>query len=415
MQEFRRMTQNPKRTRGLFGLMAAAAVTISASVATAQSLFSPAVIVNDKAITYFEIDQRARFYEFVRRFGDLDEIARKDLIDDRLKQQAAAELGIELDPEVLTTGMQEFAGRANLKAEQLIVELGKEGISAETFRDFVSSGLIWREVINARFRSRVQITEDEIDAALGTGGEAGLRVLLSEIVIPLTPQTEEQVQDLATQISKLKSQSAFEDAATRFSAAGSRTNGGRMSWIPLSRLPGPIQTVVIGLKPGEITAPIELDRAIALFQMRGIAEMPAATPRYAAIEYGVLRLAGGRSPETLAKAQKIRETVDTCDDLYGVNKGGPDEALDILAQVPSEIPRDIALELAKLDRHEVSTALTSSDGSQLLFVMLCGRTAAINEDVKREDVANAILNRRLSSYAEGYLGQLRSEAVIVNK
>ena len=47
--------------------------------------------------------------------------------------------------------------------------------------------------------------------------------------------------------------------------------------------------------------------------------------------------------------------------------------------------------------------------------MLCGRTAALNDDVSRDEVLNALRNRRLSSYSEGYLEQLRSEAVIVQQ
>ncbi len=47
--------------------------------------------------------------------------------------------------------------------------------------------------------------------------------------------------------------------------------------------------------------------------------------------------------------------------------------------------------------------------------MMCGRTAAVNEQASRADVTNALRNRRLSAYADGYLDQLRAEALIVEK
>lgn len=396
----------------LIGAAAAGAICLSAVSATSQGLFSPAATVNEAVVTNFEVEQRANFYKVIRRLGNLEKIALEDLVDDRLKAQAAKALGIEVDPTDIEAGMTEFAGRANLKTEDFIKAIAQEGVEPHTFREFVRNGLLWRGVVRARFQGRVQISDAEIDAALGSSGQAGLRVLLSEIIIPVTPQTEEQVRDLANQISDLTSYKDFSEAAQRFSAAGSRNNGGRLEWLPLTRLPGPLQPVILELKPGEVSAPLELEGALAVFQMRGIEEMPVQKAQVAAIEYGVLRLAGGRSPETLAQAEDIRGRIDTCDDLYGVNFGGPEESLTVEARQPSEIPRAIALELAKLDRHEVSTALTSEDGSQLLFVMLCGRTAAINEEASREDVLNALRNRRLNSYADGYLEQLRADATI---
>ena len=44
--------------------------------------------------------------------------------------------------------------------------------------------------------------------------------------------------------------------------------------------------------------------------------------------------------------------------------------------------------------------------------MLCGRTLQINEDANREAVRQNLINQRLASYADGYLSELRSDAVI---
>lgn len=396
----------------LIGAAAAGAICFSALSATSQSLFSPAATINEAVVTNYEVQQRAAFYKVIRRLGNLEKIALEDLIEDRLKAQAAEILGITVNDEQLAAGMSDFAGRANLKTEQFMQAIAQEGIEPHTFREFVRNGLLWRGVVQARFQGRVQISDAEIDAALGSSGQAGLRVLLSEIIVPVTPQNEDQVRDLANQISELTSFDDFSEAARRFSASGSRVNGGRLEWLPLSRLPGPLQPVILELKPGEVSSPLEIEGALAIFQMRSVEELPVSRSPSAAIEYGVLRLAGGRSAETLAQAERIRRSIDTCDDLYGVNFGGPEEALTVEARQPSDIPRGIALELAKLDRHEVSTALTSEDGSQLLFIMMCGRTSAVNEEASREDVLNALRNRRLASYADGYLEQLRADATI---
>lgn len=397
------------------GALLAGTLAFNTDAAQAQGLFSPAALVNDQVVTNYEVDQRAKFYRAIRRFGDLQRISTDELIGDRLKEAEGARLGVEISPEAVVAGIEEFAARGNLNAQDFLKAMAAEGVDAQTVRDFVESGLIWREVVAARFANRVQVSESEIDAALGSEGQAGLRVLLSEVIIPLTPETEEQVFEVATQISELKSFGAFSEAATKYSASATRERGGRLDWLPLSQLPGPLRPVVLALRPGEVSAPLELDQAVAIFQMRSIEELPVPATNFAAIEYGVLRIPGGRSPEALARAAEIRAGIDTCDDLYGVNFGGPDEALTVTAQAPSEIPRAVALELAKLDRHEVSTALTTASGDQLLFIMLCGRTAEANQEASRAQVADALRNRRITAYADGYLEQLRSEATIVEK
>jgi len=154
--------------------------------------------------------------------------------------------------------------------------------------------------------------------------------------------------------------------------------------------------------------------AVALFQLRDIRETSVARKDFAAIEYAAYYIAGGRAPEALGRARAIRAQVDRCDDLYGIAKGQPESMLDRGSLPPSEIPPDIALELAKLDPGEVSTALTRADGDTLVFLMLCGRTPVLPEDqeIDREAVSAQLRNQRLSAFSDALLEELRAEATI---
>ena len=191
--------------------------------------------------------------------------------------------------------------------------------------------------------------------------------------------------------------------------------GGRLGWLAINTLPPQLRPLILDLSPGETTAPIPLSNAIAVFQMRGIQEIVSGPPRYSAIDYAAYYIPGGRSPEALATAAAIAAKVDRCDDLYGIAQGQPPEVLDRESRAPGEIPGDIALELAKLDEGEVSTVLTRSNGQTLVFLMLCSRTAAVNQEVTRDDVAQALTQQKLTQLAEGYLDQLRADALIVGQ
>lgn len=392
------------------------ATLLGAPHPVAAQSFGPAIRVNDRVITEYELDQRARMLQVFSTPGDPAELAREQLIEDRLKADAAERFGLSPDAAEVNAAMGQFASQASMDTEQFIAALAQEGVAEQTFRDFIASSVVWRQVVRGLFSAKVNVTEEEVDRAIANQGQGGgVQVLLSEIFIP-TARNPEAAADLARQISQLTSIDAFANAARQYSAAPSRGNGGRINWMNISNLPPALQPVIMGLRPGEVTEPQQVSGALALFQLRAIQESTATRQDYSAIEYARYFIPGGRSPEALAKAGEIAGSIDTCDDLYGVAQGQPEEVLDRVSQAPAEIPSDIGLELAKLDDNEVSTALTANGGQTLVFLMLCGRTPdglGGEGEIDRAAVLQQLQNRRLGSYAEGYLAQLRSEARIV--
>lgn len=382
--------------------------------APAQGLFSPAIKVDEMVITNYEINQRLAFLQVLRAPGDARKLAREQLIDDRLKMRAAQELGITVTPEQIAAGMEEFAGRANLTAEQLIGELSKLGIATETFRDFVEAGMAWREVVRVRFAGQAQVSEAEIDRAVSAGGGgSSVRVLLSEIIMPAPPPEAEAVLARAQRIAQTTSEAEFSAAARQYSATATARAGGKLPWQKIEDLPPVLRPLVLALSPGQVTDPLPIPNAVALFQLRALEETEFTRPSYSAVEYAAYYMAGGRSPQTLAQAAEIEARVDTCDDLYGVAKGQPEEVLERNALPPEQIPTDIALELAKLDAGETSTALTRAGGQTLVLLMLCGRSPATEEAPDREAVATGLRNRRVGGLTESYLEELRANARIV--
>ena len=401
--------------RKLSVLALSAALAFGSVPVSAQNLFAPAIRVNDAVVTVFELDQRARMLNALNAPGNPETLAREQMIDDRLRIQAAEAAGISPSTEEVLDGMTEFAARANLTREEFIQALDAQGVAEQTFRDFVRAGLSWRLLVQARFTGRVNLSEDEIDRALGASGASSVRVLLSEIIMPAPPQQADAVRARAARISEITSEAEFSAQARQFSATASRGAGGRLPWQNLEDLPPVLRPLVLALAPGEVTDPLPIPNAVALFQLRDIEETGFTPPTYAAIEYAAYYLPGGRSDATLAQARVLESRVDRCDDLYGVAQGQPEEVLERQALPPADIPTDIAFELSKLDPGEVSTALTRSNGQTLMFLMLCGRTSEINEDVDRDQFALGLRNQRLASLAESYLSQLRADARIVEQ
>ena len=404
--------------RTLCALAVTVLATLNAIPAAAQNLFEPVIFVNDQAVTRYEIQQRARMLTLFRAPGDPNRLAREQLIEERIKLDAARISGIILDDDAVRSGMEEFAGRANMSGEQFVQALAGEGVSESTFREFVRAGITWREVTRARFANRVSVSDSDLErATLALTGGSSVRVLLSEIILPITSlEDAEEKQALAARIAESTSESEFAAAARRHSAASSAGQGGRMNWVQLSDLPPGLRQVVLALGPGEVSDPLPIDGALALFYMRDIEETSIATPEYSAIEYAAYYIPGGRSDQALQRAAQIRAQVDVCDDLYGVALGQPPEVLERGSKAPEEIPADIAAELARLDTGESSANVTRANGQTLVFLMLCGRSPKLDgEQPSVEDLSNFIRNQRIESFANGYLEQLRAEARIVEK
>ena len=400
---------------GLPGLVTG---TPGSGTAAAQGLFSPVITVNDRAITAWEIDQRIRILQFFRTPGNLEQQARDGLIDDRLRQQELDRIGVVLPEEGYARALEEFAARAELTGEELVAALQEADIDPSTLRDFLSVATAWRDYVRQVFGGRITVNEADIDAALARRAteEAGLEVLLNELIIPASPENIDEVREIAREISTYTTTDAFEAAAREYSAVASREQGGRIDWAPVTNFPPALHGVILGLSPGEVTPPIELPNAVALLQMRAVRERGfiAATP--AALDYAVFRIPGGQSPAALSEAASLAAAIDTCNDLYQWvrDRAISPQRLSRDRLAPGAVPRDIGLELARLDDNETSWNLTDPQGN-LLFVMLCQREGALPEGNTREDVRRSLEAEKLGGFAEALLADLRAQATIVGE
>lgn len=386
------------------------AIIVSAVPADAQNRFRPAIQVNDNIITEYQITQRTRFLSLLRAPGDPRALARDQLINESIQIEAARASGNLPTEDEVANGLEEFASRANLTADQFIAALGQEGVDAQTFRDFVATGIAWRAHVQARFRSEARdIPEEMVNRTLArTGTEGGLRVLISEILLPTTtPETTRASRARAAEISALEGEDAFATAARLYSVAASRSRAGQLNWVAIDSLPEDIQATVRTLSPGQISAPIELDNVIAVFLLRDVERVAQGTPETLSIDYALLRVPGGPTDAAVIAAR-----IDTCDDLYGIAKDMPEEMLVRESQPLSSLPADIRSQISRLDVDETSTAITR--GSQSTVLMLCDRQQAFESTVDFELVGTQLLNTRLTAIATDYLADLRADAFIAD-
>jgi len=397
---------------GVFGLaILVCNMLFLADPGRAQGQFSPELQVGTSIITRYQIDQRTQFLTLLGAPGDVRALAREQLISETLQLKAAEDEGIEVSPEAIESGITEFAARANLTAEQFVEITQSRGISQATVRDFFTAGVAWRETVRARFGDdiRATVSDDDARRALGQiGTEGGLRVLVSEILLPAnTPEATRASQIRAAELSQIRDEEAFAAAARQFSVAPSSSRGGALDWVSAEQLPVEVRPTIEALTPGQVSRPVPLPNAIGIFLLRDEETVAAGAPDALSIEYALFTVAGGRT-----EAAVVAGTVDVCDDFYGLAKDLPETRLIRDTQPITSLPSDIRAAVRDLDEGETSTAVTRNGNATVL--MLCQRRPDTMNEVDLSIAGNRILNQRLGTAAAHYLAQLRATSEIVD-
>ncbi len=240
--------------------------------AFAANPFAPAITVNNGVITHYDIDQRMKLLEALGANGDVRPLAVQQLTEDRVKKQAAKDMGIELPDGAVETGIEEFATGRGLTNEDVMNVLDVRGIDVQTMNDFVESGLLWREVVGQRFRARSLPSEEDIDAALEQRQTQPQEMLtLAEIALPFEERGEAETQAFADNLYRQIARGAsFASMASQYSRSGSAENGGQLAPVPANNLPAAFRTQVLLLSPGQVTRPIPISGGLALVKLVSI-------------------------------------------------------------------------------------------------------------------------------------------------
>ena len=397
---------------GIKAWVAGLMLVVAALSAQAQDLFSPVVIVNDQAITRYELNQRVLFLQLLRQPGNLPEVALDGLVDERLQRKAATSVGIAVTPEMITEGMTTFAAQANLSAEAFIAAIGQGGVEPQTFRDFIEAGQGWRELIRAKYGPGIQISDAEVDRAITAGLAPGgpVRVLLNEIVLPTDGSVEGgDAMALARRLqAEIVTETGFGNAAKRYSASQTAPTLGRLDWQPIDALPAAVAAKLRMMKVATVSEPFSVPGAVVLYFLRDIGQSEGEPSSTRSLDYAQFLIP--EDSTTAAEVARLRAAVDTCDSLYAQARGLPADRLTRQTLPEAQVPSDIARVLAGMDGNEVDGSITR--GGFRVVLMLCSRAPTTEVPPSRDEVRTRLINARLAGQAQLFLSELRAEAII---
>jgi peptidyl-prolyl cis-trans isomerase SurA len=265
-----------KTMSGTFGLFAALLMmAVATTPAPAQTMFRPVAVVNDSAITGYDLAQRAQIMValgFPSASPDaLRRAALDRLIEDRLKMQEGVRAGMTATPELIQAGIEKFAKNSNLSADEFRVVLSAKGVSEQSLNDLISSEVVWRQLVRGRALRRVEPGEAEIDAEIELLLQrAGVSYRIAEIGLPINDagRSAAETQALADRISaSLNAGGDFSAAVKTYSRAPSAPRGGEVGWVAGAQLPPEVSAALAALTPGEVTSPMPVSGGLSIIKL----------------------------------------------------------------------------------------------------------------------------------------------------
>ena len=391
----------------IFSLIFLCLYAFSESKAHADFLLAAKIQVNNSVITQFELDQRAKFLGVLKFADNHSELAQTQLIEERLKQSEAQKLNISASDFEIEDALKRFASRANLTVKEFNKELKRLEIYPDTFRSYVETEVIWQKLVNKKFGAQSSVSNLQLQRAKSISKfEDTIQVLLTEIIIPFSTDDRSEKENLANLLKQIKSKEEFSNAAQKYSKAPTATVGGRVKWQNFDRLPGIIKPLILGLSPGQVTEPIMLTKAIALFQLRDIREIKTDRTQLELLDFVKVK-------SDLKYLLFVQDNFHNCSDLEAIIGDQTEVTLTRKKLLSDEIPNTLLPVLDNLDQNE--SEIIVEDGQSQLVIM-CERNYQLNSTAQTvEQDKNVLQTNRLKHLARSFLETLKDNARIVIK
>ncbi len=131
-------------------------------VNVAQAASQVVAVVNKTAITNGDVSRRVAFLRLQRRKGNLNEIAKQELVEETLKRQEIARVGMSVSTSDVDAAFARFAASNKMTPQQLTGILGQAGVGAEHFKAYIAVSMSWPRLVNARYGTKGRLSNQEL-------------------------------------------------------------------------------------------------------------------------------------------------------------------------------------------------------------------------------------------------------------
>jgi peptidyl-prolyl cis-trans isomerase SurA len=384
-------------------------------------------IVNGDVITQTDIDQRVALLVLgndaqvsPEELQRLRQQVLRNLIDETLEIQAAADDKITVKESEIQKTLQRVAGQVKKTPEELAAYLQANGSSIKTLRRQIEGEIAWQRLQSDKIEDSVSVGDDEVKAVLDrlNASKGTQEYHVGEIFLSATPDSEAQVEANAAKIlEQLKGGASFAAYARQYSEASTAAVGGDLGWVRPEQLPQPLAAALQQMAPGTISNPIPVPGGVSILAVQDARKKGMPDPRDAILSLKQVSISfpkGTTRPQAepiLARFADAARTVGGC--------GGADKlAADFhgeLVQSDQVKMRDLPPALQQLMVPMQVGQATQPFGSLeegVRVLVICGRDEIDPTAPTYDQVFNQMNEERVNSRAQRYLRDLRRDAII---
>jgi peptidyl-prolyl cis-trans isomerase SurA len=173
-------------------LLALTALTALGSIEAAASEIK--FVVNNTAITTYDIQKRAAFLRLQRKGGAVEKQAADDMVEQALKAQELEKRKIVVSKAQIDAAFAKFAASNKMSAKQLSEILDRAGVTASHFKEFMRVQMGWGQLVSARYRAEsggANAEQQAVQRMMEKGGAkpSATEYLLQQVIF-VVPESE---------------------------------------------------------------------------------------------------------------------------------------------------------------------------------------------------------------------------------
>ncbi|MFW5660818.1 MAG: peptidylprolyl isomerase, partial [Oceanicaulis sp.] len=343
----------------------------------------------------------------------IQEQAIRGLVEETLQLQQASEFDLQVEEAEVDQAIADLAARNGATVEAITSDLAANGISIETLRRQMRAEIAWQILVSGRYRSRIRISDTQIETALEREAAAAAQeqFRLAEILVEIRPNEggeDAAVERVQAIFEMMREGAPFPQVARQMSDASSAAGGGVLGWVPASAIPSDTRAILEQVPVGSITNPIRVSGGFQIYAVIDKREGQSVE------QLGLTQVtipAGRVSDQNRAALARAAQRVSGCDGAeaaFGDIDGAivtPLGTLGANALIPAV--RD---ELGDIEPGEATGVIDGQVGLQVFI--LCAREIGGPGVPSPEEIEQQLIGQQLSLLARRWLRDLRREATI---
>jgi peptidyl-prolyl cis-trans isomerase SurA len=390
-------------------------------------------VVNDEALTQFEIDEQKRTILAQMKSQNVTppapDVLEKQLLDrlitERAIMQFAKENGVKVDDTQVERAILRIAQDNKLSPDEFRVALKKEGIEYEKYREDIRKEIVIQRLRDREVDSRVTVSDSEVEAYLASqstqGGDLEYRISHILVIVPerASPEQIEAKRRRAEEALKsVREGTDFAQVAAGYSDAPDALQGGSLGWRPAARLPNVFVEAAKGMKPGDVSTVLRSATGFHIVKLQETRNRNAPTVVEQTRARHILIKVNEVTSESDGKARidRIRDRLETgskFEDQAKLNSedGTASKGGDLGWLSPGDTVPDFENAMNKLKISEISVPVRTQFGWHLIQVQE-RRTQDITAEKKRDQARMALRQRKSDEAFQDWLRQMRDRAYV---